>query len=333
MRLFHELRRLLLTGRTGIDTKPNRLAYLALIAVCFFWGTTYLGIRISLESIPPLYLIAGRYVISGAILLVFSALAGIALPRGRELIYTALCGMICIGIGNGLLAIAELWIPSGQAALFYTTSPFWMVGIDALLPGGRRPLRSTIGGLLVGLAGVAVLIAPAAIHEGTSSRTLAAFLLLQISGVGWVLGSLLQKRVHARSQPFVSGAVQQLAAGLAMFIPASMFEQPPHAISARSYGAVAYLIVFGSLIGFSSFIYAMARLPVAIVSIYTFVNPVVAVLLGWLFFREPFGYADLAAMIVIFTGVALVRRSEANRRATVMVPAADEVGAIGEEER
>lgn len=315
---------------SAIDAKHNRLAYVALIAVCFFWGTTYLGIRISLESIPPLYLIAGRYVISGSILLIAAAFGGTKLPRGRELIYTAVCGIICIGIGNGLLAIAELWIPSGLAALFYTTSPFWMVGLDALLPGGRKPFLSTLGGLIVGLVGVVFLIAPAALHEGFASRTLAAFFLLQISGIGWVLGSLLQKRVHTHSQPFVSGAVQQLAAGVAIFVPAIMFEKVPHAITFRSSAAVAYLVIFGSIVGFSSFIYAMARLPVAIVSIYTFVNPVVAVFLGWLFFREPFGYRELIPMLIIFAGVALVRWSEANKRATVMVPAADEVGAVGD---
>ncbi len=260
--------------------------------------------------------------------MIAAALGGAHLPRGRELVYTAVCGIICIGIGNTLLAISEEWIPSGLAALFYTTSPFWMVGIDALLPGGRRPLASTAAGLLVGLFGAVCLIAPSAMREGLRGRTLAAFLLLQLSGIGWVLGSLLQKRVHSRVQPFVSGAVQQLAAGLAVFIPALLFEHAPRAITVRSFLAVSYLIVFGSLVGFSSFIYAMARLPVAIVSIYIFVNPVVAVSLGWLFFREPFGWRELSAMLIIFAGVILVRWSESNRRASASVPAADEVGAI-----
>jgi drug/metabolite transporter (DMT)-like permease len=207
-----------------------------------------------------------------------------------------------------------------------------MVGIDALLPGGIKPLATTLGGLAIGLVGVAFLVAPAALHEGFAGRTLTAFVLLQISAVGWVLGSLLQKRVHTRSQPFVSGAVQQLAAGLAVFIPAALFEKIPHAITMRSSLAVAYLVIFGSLVGFSSFIYSMSRLPVAIVSIYTFVNPVVAVFLGWLFFREPFGYRELVPMAIIFAGIALVRWSESNKRATVMMPAADEVGAVGEAE-
>jgi drug/metabolite transporter (DMT)-like permease len=301
-----------------------------LIAVCFLWGTTYLGIRISLESVPPMYLIAGRYVISGSILLAVAAFTGAKVPSGRELFYTALFGIICIGIGNGTLAIAELWIPSGLAALFYTTAPFWMVGIDAALPGGKKPLISTLGGLVVGLVGVVFLVAPAAAREGFRGRTVAAFLLLQLGGIGWMLGSLLQKRVHTHSQPFVSGAVQQLAAGLAVSIPAILFEQVPRAITARSLVAIAYLVVFGSIVGFSAFIYSMAELPVAMVSIYTFVNPAVAVSLGWLFFREPFGYRELVGMTIIFAGIILVRWSETNKRASVLVPAADEVGTMGD---
>jgi drug/metabolite transporter (DMT)-like permease len=277
-------------------------------------------------------MISIRYIISGVILLLAAAAGGAKLPRGRELLYTAICGIICIGIGNGFLAIVEQWIPSGLAALFYTTSPFWMVGIDALLPGGRRPRGSTVAGLIVGLAGVIYLVLPAARGEGMTGRTIVGFLLLQISGVGWALGALLQKRVHSRAAPFVSGAVQQLAAGLAVSVPALLFENLPHAVSVRSELAVVYLVIFGSIVGFSSFIYSMARLPVALVSIYTFVNPIVAVWLGRLFFREPFGYRELTAMGIIFAGIVLTRWSEMNRKLTMTVPAADEAGAIPVEE-
>jgi drug/metabolite transporter (DMT)-like permease len=277
-------------------------------------------------------MISIRYIISGVILLLAAAIGGARLPRGRELLYTAICGIICIGIGNGFLAIVEQWIPSGLAALFYTTSPFWMVGIDALLPGGRRPRGSTVAGLIVGLAGVIYLVLPAARGEGMTGRTIVGFLLLQISGVGWALGALLQKRVHSRAAPFVSGAVQQLAAGLAVSVPALLFENLPHAVSVRSELAVVYLVIFGSIVGFSSFIYSMARLPVALVSIYTFVNPIVAVWLGRLFFREPFGYRELTAMGIIFAGIVLIRWSEMNRKLTMTVPAADEAGAIPVEE-
>lgn len=249
------------------------------------------------------------------------ALTGVALPRGRELWLTALYGAVCIGVGNGFLAIAEQYVPSGLAALFITTSSFWMVGIDALLPGGKRPHSLTIIGLLIGVLGVAFLVMPAALHEGFGGKLIPGFLLLQISGAGWVLGSLLQKRVKTRINSFVTGAVQQFAAGIATFVPAIIFERLPHVISLRSGLAIAYLVVFGSLIGFSSFVYAVAKLPVAIVSIYYFVNPIVAVWLGFLFFREPFGGRELVAMLIIFAGIALVRWSEAlHSRSPVVVP-------------
>ena len=237
------------------------------------------------------------------------------MPGVREWLLTALCGAICIGVGNGLLAIAEQSIPSGLAALMYTTVPFWMIGIDSLLPGGAKPRVATVRGLLVGLLGVAVLILPAALREGWHGRMVSGFLILQLSAVGWILGSLLQKRVKTRASPFLTGAIQQISAGLVMFVPAGFLEKLPSSITARSEWAVAYLIVFGSLIGFTAFIYSMARLPVALVSIYTFVNPIVAVLLGSLFFTEPFGWRELISMAVIFSGIALVKRSETHKRA------------------
>lgn len=293
----------------------KRWAYLALWSVCVFWGTTYLGIRISIETLPPLYLIAIRYVISGGILLAAGLVARARMPSGREFFLTALYGAICIGIGNGLLAIAEEWVPSGLAALMYTTVPFWMVGIDGLLPGGSKPFPATLRGLAVGLLGVAFLILPTALREGWHGRTVSGFFVLQLSAVGWVLGSLLQRRVKTQISPFLTGAVQQLGAGLVMFLPAGLWETFPSTVSLRSELAMAYLIVFGSIIGFTSFIYSMARLPVALVSIYTFVNPIVAVFLGFLFFREPFGSRELIAMLVIFGGIALVKRSEARKQA------------------
>ncbi|HEX4750180.1 MAG TPA: EamA family transporter [Bryobacteraceae bacterium] len=298
------------------------------MAVCFFWGTTYLGIRVAVETVPPLYMISVRYIISGAILLVAAAMGGARLPKGRELLYTAVCGIICIGIGNGFLAIVEQWIPSGLAALFYTTSPFWMVGIDALLPAGKRPRGLTVLGLLIGIGGVAYLVLPEARAQGLTGSSMLGFLLLQVSGIGWALGALLQKRVHTQSAPLVNGAVQQLAAGLAVGVPAMFLERAPHAVSTRSELAVAYLVVFGSIVGFSSFIYSMARLPVAIVSIYTFVNPLVAVFLGWMMLNEHVGYREFVAMGIIFGGIAVVRWGEASRKNMVTVPSPEEAGAV-----
>jgi len=292
----------------------NRLAYVALAIVCFFWGTTYLAIRVGLEGITPFYLIAIRYVISGGVLLLAATLAGMKLPRGRELGLTAICGIICITIGNGALVFAELYVPTGLAALFYTTAPFWMVGVDALLPRGSKPLATTLGGLLIGVLGVGFLVYPAAVHEGFSGRTLPGFLILQFSVAAWVTGALLQKRVATQSAPLVTGAVQQFAAGLASLGLAALFERAPHHLAMRPAVALVYLTIVGSIVGYTAFIYAMTHLPVAVVSIYMFVNPVVAVFLGYVFFREPFGHRAALAMLIIFAGIAVVRWSETTGR-------------------
>jgi drug/metabolite transporter (DMT)-like permease len=288
----------------------NRLAYLALAAVCLFWGTTYLGIKIGLEGLAPFYLIGIRYVISGGVLVLGASLAGMKLPRGRELGLTSLCGIVCITIGNSALVFAEIYIPTGLTALFYATAPFWMVGVDALLPRGAKPLATTLVGLAVGVLGIIFLVYPAAVHEGFGGRTFEGFLILQLSVAAWVTGALLQKRVATRAAPLVTGAVQQLAAGLASLALAAGFEKAPQHLAARPAAALVYLIVVGSIVGYTAFIYSMAHLPVAVVSIYMFVNPIVAVFLGYLFFREPFGARAALAMLIVFAGMAVVRWSE-----------------------
>lgn len=287
---------------------PLFKAYLALLAVCFFWGTTYIAIRMSLEAISPIMLVSGRFTMSGALMLAGALAIRARLPRGRELWITALNGVLILGVGNTCLCIAELWIPSGMAALIITTSPFWMVGLDALLPGGSRLRMPTVAGILVGLAGAVLLVAPQAMNLHAGERFWAAFLLLQIANFSWSFGSLRQLRLETKAHPIVNGAVQQLAAGLAC-LPFVIFHSgPPVVWQPRAFAAALYLVVFGSIVGYSAYVYALDHLPVALVSLYTYVNPIVAVSLGWLFYREPFGRIEMAGMAVIFLGVAIVKR-------------------------
>jgi len=294
-----------------LSRQPHVSAYLALVSVCFFWGTTYLAIRMSLESFPPLLLVSARYVISGSLMLTAIAMRGDRLPRGRDLRAACLSGMLVLGIGNGCLVFAELWVPSGVACLILTISPFWMVGIEALLPGGEPLHLPGILGMVVGLLGASLLFAPdwlkGASHPGNSGL-FSGFLILQLAMAGWSFGSIYQRRQPSHAHPIVIGAVQQLSAGLACLPLALIFRG--HAIhwSSRGVAAILYLVMFGSIVGYSAYIFALDRLPVAIVSIYPYVNSVVAVTLGWLFYREPFGLRELAAMAIIFTGVALVKR-------------------------
>ena len=291
---------------------PQFKAYVALAAVCFFWGTTYLGIRIALESLTPLMLVSSRFLISGLLILLAALIGGARLPRGRELLLTVLTGILVLGLGNGALAYAEQWIPSGLAALFITVGPFWMVGVDALIPGGDKLHASTIAGMLTGLAGSLVLLSRDGL-AGVQGGAVAAFLVLQVGCVGWSTGSILQRRRGSTIHPIVSGGVQQLATGLVFLIPALLGPVQTGPLTIPSVAAVAYLITFGSIIGYSAYIYAMSELPVSVVSIYNYVNPVVAVSLGWLFYREPFGWRETAAMAIIFAGVFIVKRSTAER--------------------
>jgi drug/metabolite transporter (DMT)-like permease len=262
----------------------------------------------------PAAIVASRNLTAGALLLAWARLRGWTLPRGRQLWRTALYGVMVIGVGNAAIAIAEQYIPTGLASLFVTTAPFWYAGIDALLPGGERLHGPTVFGLVVGFLGVAFLVAPSALgvlQTGSFSGggdVVLGFLILQASGASWTLGSLLQRNQRLAANAFAVAGVQQAASGL-FFIPLAMLEPRPFAPDAQGVAAILYLVVFGSIVGYGCYMYILSNLPLAIVSTYTYVNPVVAVLLGWIVYREPFGPREAAAMAVIFLGVYLVRRA------------------------
>lgn len=286
---------------------PLFAAYLAFASVCFFWGTTYLGIRVALESLPPFLLVSVRFLLSGSILLLGLLIAGIPLPKGKDLWWTGLFGLLVLGVGNSLLTVSEQLIPSSLASLFIAMSPIWMVGIEAAFPGGEKMTKGTVAGMATGMLGAAMLVGPDAFSQGLSGNVVRGFILLQIGGVSWGLGSILQKRHKAEMHPVASAAVQQFAAGL-VFLPVALLERAPATWDAKGIGALLYLTVFGSIVGYTSYIIALGRLPISIVSLYTYINPVVAAGLGWLFYREPFGRREIAAMLVIFVGVAIVKR-------------------------
>jgi len=278
--------------------------------VCFFWGTTYLTIRMSLEAFPPLIVVGARFTLAGLITLAGARLARARLPRGRELWQCIANGMLILGVGNTALVYSEVWVPSGMAALMLTISPFWMVGLDAFVFKGTKLQLMTVIGMLVGLSGVLLLIGPDALDARTGASMVAGFLVLQAGSVSWNVGSLLQRRQPALVHPVVNAGVQQLAVGIAALAMAAIVPGQVVHWSARGAGALLYLVVFGSLVGYSAYLYALDHLPVPVLSLYTYVNPVVAVILGWVFYREPFTLTDALAVPLIFCGIAVVRRSQ-----------------------
>ncbi len=294
--------------------------------MCFFWGTTYLGIRMAIESMTPAMMMFLRYTLSGGILLAGARLMGVPFPAAGEFWRTALYGVITIGFGTGSLAYAEESIPSGIAALMVTTQPFWMVGIESRTKGGEPLHAPAIWGMLVGLAGVALLVGPSMMGEsGAVSRSdmLRGFLIMQISVATWSAGSVAQRRLPTRAHPILSGAIQQFATGIAfgvlVLIQTYVFQLGSPwtgelSLTSRGVGSVLYLAMFGGIVGYSAYIFAMDRLPVALVSIYTYINPLVALFLGWLFYREKFGWIEGIGMAIIFLGVWLVKRAAQGAR-------------------
>lgn len=262
----------------------------------------------ALETFPPAKLVCFRFLLSGSVMVLYALSRGHSLPKGRDLAGVCLTGLLTLGVGNGAVVFAETWIPSGITGLIITIAPFWMVGAEALLPGGERLHLPTIAGMVVGMGGAAMLFAPEHGQFSIDRGMLAGFLVLQVGMAGWSFGSILQRRRPGQANPVIIAAIQQLAVGVAMIPFAAL--APAHAIhwSGRGVGAILYLVMFGSIVGYTAYMYALDKLPVAIVSVYPYVNAVVAVAIGWLLYREPFGRREALAMAVIFAGVAIVKR-------------------------
>lgn len=279
-------------------------------AVCFFWGTTYLAIRVGLETLPPVLFAGLRFLTAGAILFVIvRAWTGARLPRGREWFDQSVVGLALLGVGNGLVVWAEQWVPSGPAALLVATSPFWVMGVERFFREGERLQGRAIAGLLIGFGGLSLLVAPnlyGATALGTSY--LWGMLALQAACASWSIGSVYSKHHPTGVAPLMGAAIQMLVAGVVMTLIGSVLgEWRGLHFSPRSLGSFAYLIVFGSIVAYGAYTYAVQKLPLSLVSTYSYVNPVIAVLLGWLVLSEPLGWRVVTATLIILGGVMLVK--------------------------
>lgn len=291
----------------------TRRAWLAWFAICLIWGTTYLAIKVALGTIPPLLLGGFRYLFASAIMIAGLKSMGRRLPATRDWPTQAAIGFFMLALGNGGVVTGEGYLSSGLTAVLVATSPFWMVGVDAVFPGGARLHGRQLIGMLVGFVGIVMLVWPDLSIGGAGARgTLIGVVAVQVACMGWALASSYTKR-HVQSGDVLGAAtMQMLFGGVFMTLGGTVRGEWTHlSFSGPSIGALAYLVVLGSVIAFVAYSYALKHLPIAVVSLYTYVNPVIAVALGIFLLHEPFDVRQLLAAAVIAAGMIIVRPGKA----------------------
>ena len=264
--------------------------WIALLALYIVWGSTYLAIRFAVETIPPFLHASIRFLISGAILFVWRSAAGDPAPSFSNWKAAGIVGTLLLLGGNGLVALAEKNIPSGIAALVISTSPFWLVLFEALRAGGAKPNWQSILGLVVGFVGVFILIGPAELTGSGQRFNTASVIMLLTAPFLWSLGSIYARGADMPKSTLMSTGMQMLVGSVSLFLVSLLtgelrgfsFAQ----VAPNSWWGLIYLITFGSLVGFVSYGWLLHNAPVSLTSTYAYVNPVVAVFLGWLLANE-----------------------------------------------
>ncbi len=288
--------------------RQRRLAYMAWIGICLIWGTTYLGIRISLETMPPALMGGLRWLAASALLLIYLVVRQEPLPPPSRWGSIALLGFLLLGLGNGGVVVAEQWVPSGLAAILVAGSPFWMAAIEAMLPDGERIRATTVLGLFIGFVGILVLVWPDLSFEGSSRGLLAGVIAIQIASIGWSLGSSYSRRQKRSENVLATTALQMLAGGIILTgIGTLRGEWASLHFTPRTAWTFAYMCTVGGIGGFVAYTYALRHLPVSFVSLYAYINPIIAVALGILLLNEPFDSRMAVAAALVLAGVAVVR--------------------------
>jgi drug/metabolite transporter (DMT)-like permease len=281
----------------------------AFAAVYVIWGSTYLAIRFAVQTLPPLLMASARFILAGLIVLVWARLRdGAAWPNRVEWRVGLISGALLLLGGNGGVSWAEQRVPSGIAALLVAVVPVFMVLLEWLRPGGRRPSAAVFVGVGLGLAGLALLVGPESLRGGGSDAIGA--LVLVLASLSWAAGSLYTKFAPKATSGTMATGTQMLAGGLALLIASVIAGEPArldlaHA-STASLIAFVYLLTFGSLIGFTAYVYLLSHTTAAKASTYAYVNPVVAVLLGWAIGHESVTKRTVLAAAVILAGVAII---------------------------
>lgn len=283
----------------------------AFLAVYVIWGSTYLGIKYAIESLPPFLMAGARFVTAGSILLFIVLSRGASWPTPRQVAGASVVGLMLLCYANGCVVWAEERVPSGMAALLVATLPLWMVLLDWLRPGGERPRTALWIGVVIGLAGVGALVDQGWVLVAEPVDPWRAGALLSASLV-WALGSIYSRHSDQPKSAWVAAALQMLAGGVGLFVASAVTGEwagfEPANVTWKSMAAWAYLVLFGSLVAFSAYTYILKVSTPAKVATYAYVNPIVAVALGWLA-GEAVTARTLVGSIIIIAAVAFITQA------------------------
>lgn len=290
----------------------------AFLAVYVIWGSTYLAIRIAVETMPPFAMAGMRFIFAGALLYGWQRWRGAPAPQRIHWRSALIIGALLLVGGNGGVTWAEQEIPSGLAALIIATVPIWIVVFGVLRPGAPRPNRRTLAGVLLGMAGIALLIRPSDLAATGQEIRAISYVALLLSPVLWSIGSLYSRGAELPQAQLLGVGMEMLAGGVLLLLLATVTGEwaalDLAAISLRSTAAFLYLIFIGAIIGFTAYIWLLKNTTPTNATTYAYVNPVVAVFLGWAVLGEPVTPAMLAAMAIIIFSVALISGVTFSRR-------------------
>ena len=319
-----------------MTTAPSRRRFHVLLAfalVYVFWGSTYLGIRLAVESVPPALIAGARFFTAGVLMVAWCRWRGRAVRlTWREALQLALIGVLLLTTSNVVLAWAEQTVPTGLAALMVSITPLWFLIIESWLLRGDRIAHAGLAGLGLGICGIAVLLWPKLSSTTALGREqfFAALALIGAS-LSWAIGSVLSKRWQASVDPFVASGWEMVFAGAINLLIGAVLGETAHAHwNARGIGAIAYLVVFGSWVGFSAYIWLLNNVSIPKVATYAYVNPVVAVFLGWLVLHERIDGYILAGSAIVVASVALTTsakiKTPAGELASAALPEVESTG-------
>jgi drug/metabolite transporter (DMT)-like permease len=300
---------------------PSWRLWSALACVYVIWGSTYLAIRVMVQDVPPLLGAGARFVIAGGVMLAALAARGhrVRVPR-RALAAAALIGVLLPAGGNGIVTVAERHVPSGMAALLIASVPLWVVLLRSSV-GGERIARGTLGGLALGFAGLVVLLLPG---SRPAEATITGVVLVLVAACSWATGSFLSPRLKLPADPLVSTAWQLVFGGAVLLAGALVAGEPADLhladTSAKSLLALLYLIVPGSWVAYSAYAWLLQNAPLSQVATYAYVNPLVAVVLGWAILGEDVSAGTLAGAALVVAAVAAIVTRESAPRAPEPVP-------------